>query len=102
LKKVFLWLIIISIVASLSLTLTSCPAAPPVVEETTPEETTPEEVAEVLEIPLSFSYDPDMARAILADAGYVDTDDDGFVEAPDGSKIELTVTCPFGWKLSVL
>jgi peptide/nickel transport system substrate-binding protein len=44
-----------------------------------------------------FSYDPDAARQILADAGYVDTDGDGFVEAPDGSPIELKVIVPFGW-----
>ncbi len=46
---------------------------------------------------LGFRYDPDEAKSILAGAGYVDVDGDGFVEAPDGSKIELEVTCPFGW-----
>lgn len=46
---------------------------------------------------LGFTYDPDQARAILAEAGYADTDGDGFVEAPDGSKIELKVMVPFGW-----
>ncbi len=46
---------------------------------------------------LGFSYDPDEARSILAGAGYVDIDGDGFVEAPDGSKIELKVIVPFGW-----
>ncbi len=46
---------------------------------------------------LGFSYDPAQTAAILADAGYADVDGDGFVEAPDGSKIELEVTCPFGW-----
>ena len=44
-----------------------------------------------------WSYDPAMAASILADAGYVDVDGDGFVEAPDGSTIELEVTCPVGW-----
>jgi peptide/nickel transport system substrate-binding protein len=44
-----------------------------------------------------WSYDPEMAASILADAGYVDVDGDGFVEAPDGSAIELEVTCPVGW-----
>lgn len=44
-----------------------------------------------------FSYDPDEAKAILAGAGYKDTDGDGFVEAPDGSKIELKVNNPNGW-----
>jgi peptide/nickel transport system substrate-binding protein len=46
---------------------------------------------------LGFSYDPAQARALLAQAGYVDRDNDGFVEAPDGSTIALEVTCPFGW-----
>jgi len=46
---------------------------------------------------LGYSYDPDEARSILAGAGYVDVDGDGFVEAPDGSTIALEVTCPFGW-----
>ncbi len=46
---------------------------------------------------LGFSYDPEQARQILANAGYTDTDGDGFVEGPDGSPIELTVIVPFGW-----
>ncbi|NMB87892.1 MAG: ABC transporter substrate-binding protein, partial [Chloroflexi bacterium] len=46
---------------------------------------------------LGFSYDPDMAKQLLADAGYTDVDGDGFVEAPDGSKIELSLIVPNGW-----
>ncbi len=46
---------------------------------------------------LGYSYDPEKAKAILADAGYKDTDGDGLVENPDGSKIDLQVTCPAGW-----
>lgn len=46
---------------------------------------------------LGWTYDPEMAKKILADAGYKDTDGDGFVEAPDGSAIALKVTCPSGW-----
>jgi len=46
---------------------------------------------------LGWSYDPAMARQILADAGYVDVNGDGYVEAPDGSEIALEVTCPSGW-----
>jgi len=46
---------------------------------------------------LGFSYDPEQAKAILADAGYKDADGDGFVEALDGSKIELSIIVPFGW-----
>jgi peptide/nickel transport system substrate-binding protein len=44
-----------------------------------------------------FSYNPDQARTILADAGYVDGDGDGFVEAPDGSAIDLSLIVPNGW-----
>jgi len=44
-----------------------------------------------------WSYDPVEAERILAGAGYVDFDGDGFVEAPDGSAIALEVTCPDGW-----
>ena len=49
LKKIILTVVTLSIAASLSITLTGCPPAPPAeeVEETTPEETTPtEEVVE--------------------------------------------------------
>ncbi len=46
---------------------------------------------------LGYSFDTDTAKAMLADAGYVDLDGDGFVEAPDGSTIALEVTCPNGW-----
>lgn len=46
---------------------------------------------------LGFSYDPDKSKQLLADAGYKDTDGDGFVEAPDGSPIALKVNNPNGW-----
>lgn len=46
---------------------------------------------------LGWTYDPAMAAQILADAGYVDVNGDGYVEAPDGSTIALEVTCPSGW-----
>lgn len=41
---------------------------------------TPEVPAE-----LQFTYDPDRANQILDDAGYLDTDDDGVREMPDGT-----------------
>lgn len=44
-----------------------------------------------------FSYNTEEAKKILADAGYKDVDGDGFVEAPDGSKIELKINNPNGW-----
>ena len=46
---------------------------------------------------LGFSYDPDRARQILADAGYTDTNGDGMVETPEGEQIALTVAVPNGW-----
>jgi len=46
---------------------------------------------------LGFSYDPEMARSILAEAGYKDINGDGFVETPDGAPIELSVIVPNGW-----
>jgi peptide/nickel transport system substrate-binding protein len=46
---------------------------------------------------LGYSFDTAKAMTMLADAGYVDVNDDGFVEAPDGSAIALEVTCPSGW-----
>ena len=46
---------------------------------------------------LGYYFDTAEAKQMLADAGYVDIDGDGFVETPDGEKIELEVTCPSGW-----
>jgi peptide/nickel transport system substrate-binding protein len=44
-----------------------------------------------------FSYNATRAKAILAAAGYKDTDGDGYVENKDGSKIDLKIICPNGW-----
>lgn len=46
---------------------------------------------------MGFSYDPEMAKQALADAGYVDSDGDGFVENLDGSPISLEIIVPNGW-----
>ena len=46
---------------------------------------------------LGFSYDPEAAKQMLADAGYVDVDGDGFVENKDGSPIDLEIIVPNGW-----
>jgi peptide/nickel transport system substrate-binding protein len=44
-----------------------------------------------------FQFNTDQAKKILADAGYKDTNGDGFVEGPDGKKIELKLIVPSGW-----
>jgi peptide/nickel transport system substrate-binding protein len=46
---------------------------------------------------LGFGYDPNLARQTLADAGYRDTNGDGFVENLDGSPINLSLIVPNGW-----
>ncbi len=46
---------------------------------------------------LGYYFDTAKAKSMLAAAGYVDVNGDGFVEAPDGSAIALEVTCPNGW-----
>jgi peptide/nickel transport system substrate-binding protein len=46
---------------------------------------------------LGFSYDPELAKQLLADAGYVDSDGDGFVENLDGTPISLEIIVPNGW-----
>ena len=45
---------------------------------------------------LGYKYDPAKAASLLTAAGYT-KGADGFFKAPDGSAIELEVTCPFGW-----
>jgi peptide/nickel transport system substrate-binding protein len=44
-----------------------------------------------------FSYNPTKAKALLAAAGYKDTNGDGYVENKDGSKIDLSIIVPNGW-----
>jgi peptide/nickel transport system substrate-binding protein len=44
-----------------------------------------------------FSYSTAKAKAILAAAGYKDTNGDGYVENKDGSPISLKIACPNGW-----
>ncbi len=42
-------------------------------------------------------FDVEGAKAILAEAGFVDKDGDGFVETPKGDSFELTIVSPAGW-----
>lgn len=46
---------------------------------------------------LGFSYDPEAAKAMLDEAGYVDADGDGFRDNKDGSAIALEIIVPNGW-----
>ncbi len=43
------------------------------------------------------TFDVDAAKALLADAGFVDTNDDGFVETPTGKEIKFDIVSPAGW-----
>jgi peptide/nickel transport system substrate-binding protein len=43
------------------------------------------------------TYDPDAAAAVLDEAGYADTDGDGWRETPDGSAIEFNIQVVNGW-----
>jgi peptide/nickel transport system substrate-binding protein len=44
-----------------------------------------------------FSFSTAKAKSLLAAAGYKDSNGDGFVEAKDGSKINLSIIVPNGW-----
>jgi peptide/nickel transport system substrate-binding protein len=44
-----------------------------------------------------FKFDPAAAKKTLADAGYKDTNGDGFVESPTGQPINLKLIVPSGW-----
>ncbi|RAK07875.1 peptide/nickel transport system substrate-binding protein [Halanaerobium saccharolyticum] len=44
-----------------------------------------------------FEYNPTKAKALLNDAGYVDANDDGWREMPNGDPLELEIMVPSGW-----
>ncbi|THV42943.1 ABC transporter substrate-binding protein [Glycomyces buryatensis] len=44
-----------------------------------------------------FQFEPSDAQTILADAGYEDSDGDGFVENLDGEAVSMTLNVPSGW-----
>ncbi|WP_413112689.1 ABC transporter substrate-binding protein [Thaumasiovibrio sp. DFM-14] len=44
-----------------------------------------------------MTYDVDGAKALLAKAGFKDTNGDGFVETPTGKAISLAIQSPNGW-----
>ncbi len=43
------------------------------------------------------TYDIDAAKALLEEAGYEDTNGDGFVETPTGKEIKFDIISPAGW-----
>lgn len=44
-----------------------------------------------------FSYNPEKAKALLAEAGLKDINKDGFVELQDGKEFKVEIIVPFGW-----
>ena len=51
--------------------------------------------ADKSEIP-GFTYNPEESKRILADAGYKDTDGDGYVEDKEGNQLTITLLVPAG------
>ena len=51
--------------------------------------------ADKSEVP-GFTYNPEESKKILADAGYKDTDGDGYVEDKDGKQLTITLLVPEG------
>ncbi|MEN2767194.1 oligopeptide ABC transporter substrate-binding protein [Ornithinibacillus xuwenensis] len=43
-----------------------------------------------------FEFDPELSKQILADAGYVDKDGDGFVETPEGEELVINYAAMSG------
>ncbi|MGL6258413.1 ABC transporter substrate-binding protein [Vibrio sp. WXL103] len=43
------------------------------------------------------NYDEDGAKALLKQAGFKDTNNDGYVETPSGKRFELLIQSPNGW-----
>jgi peptide/nickel transport system substrate-binding protein len=52
--------------------------------------------AEVVE-EYGFYYDPEVAKQMLDEAGYVDADGDGWRDLPDGSAMSFEIIVPAGW-----
>ncbi|WP_427902231.1 peptide-binding protein [Ornithinibacillus xuwenensis] len=48
---------------------------------------------------MNYGYDPDMAGSILDELGYVDTNDDGFREDPEGNEWVINMDYPTGNEL---
>jgi peptide/nickel transport system substrate-binding protein len=48
---------------------------------------------------ITYDFDPDKARELLAAEGYSDTNGDGFLEDPDGNTVEFTLTTSAGVQL---
>ena len=51
--------------------------------------------ADKSEVP-GFTYNPEESKKILADAGYKDTDGDGYVEDKEGKQLTITLLAPVG------
>jgi len=97
-KKIFLTIITISIVASLSLTLTGCPPTPVVeetTEEATPEEEAPAEEAEPIPIKIGYAttYGTHPSVMVILESAKAEVLSDKWADKFD---VEV-VMCDVGW-----
>ncbi len=45
----------------------------------------------------NYTYNPDKAKKLLDEAGYVDRNGDGWRDLPNGQTIDLKIIVPYGW-----
>jgi len=56
-----------------------------------------EYLAEDLISRYGYTYNPEIAKRLLDEAGYRDVDGDGWREMPDGKPLRISIIVPYGW-----